>query len=71
MIVNGRRIGVEFKRADAPKQTPSMRIASEDLGLKRLLVIYPGERRYSLGDRIEALPLKELAQLTQANNRLA
>jgi predicted AAA+ superfamily ATPase len=64
MIVNGRRIGVEFKRADAPKQTPSMRIASEDLGLKRLLVIYPGERRYPLGNRIEALPLKELAKLT-------
>lgn len=62
MMVKGRRIGVEFKRSDAPKQTPSMKIAIDNLGLDHVLVVYPGERRYSLGSRIEALPLNKLIE---------
>lgn len=54
---SGRRVGVEFKRADAPTVTASMRIALADLGLDALSVVYPGERRYPLADRIEAVPL--------------
>jgi hypothetical protein len=57
-----RLLGVEFKRADAPKVTKSMRIALEDLGLDRIAVVYPGEKRYPLADRIEAVPLQELAE---------
>ena len=34
-----------------------MRIAMSDLGLDRLYVVDPGEQRFSLGPRIEALPL--------------
>ena len=45
---------------DAPTLTPSMRIALTDLKLDRLLVAYPGERRYSLTDRVEVVPLSEL-----------
>ena len=37
-----------------------MRIALEDLKLDRLVVVYPGERRYPLGDRVEVLPLVDL-----------
>jgi len=44
MLKHGRRIGVEIKRTDAPRLTPSMRIAMTDLKLERLLVIYPGEK---------------------------
>jgi predicted AAA+ superfamily ATPase len=40
---NGRRIGVECKRADAPTLTPSMRIALADLKLDELHVVYPGQ----------------------------
>ena len=57
MIKNGRRVGVEFKRADAPQMTPSMRIALDDLALDTLYVVYPGERRYRLGERVEVVPL--------------
>ena len=57
MIRNGRRVGVEFKRADAPQMTPSMRIALNDLALDALYVVYPGERRYRLGERVEVVPL--------------
>lgn len=54
--------GVECKRADAPRLTRSMRIAVEDLELEALVVVYPGTRRYTLGDRVEAVPLKTLAE---------
>ena len=55
-------LGVEFKRSDAPRVTKSMRIALSDLELDRIAVIYPGEKRYPLTDRIEVVPLIELAQ---------
>lgn len=59
MFKYGKRIGVEFKYMDAPSLTPSMRIAMDDLGLYALYVVYPGNRRYRLSDRIEAVPLAE------------
>jgi len=52
-----RRLGIEIKRRDAPRRTRSMGIAIEDLGLERLVVVYPGSRTYALGDRIEVRPL--------------
>jgi predicted AAA+ superfamily ATPase len=55
-------IGVECKRTDAPRVTPSIRTALEDLGLTRVLVIYPGTRRYPLADRVEAVPVGALAE---------
>ena len=53
--------GVECKRADAPKMTPSIRFALEDLGLERIAILYPGTKRYPLSERVEAVPLRELA----------
>ena len=63
LFKDGRRIGVEIKRADAPRLTPSMRTALDDLQLDRLVVIYPGTRRYPLTDRVETLPFAELGAL--------
>lgn len=61
LLVRGaRRVGVEFKRADAPRLTPSMTIALADLKLDALYVVYPGERRYALADRVEVVPLAAL-----------
>lgn len=60
MMKQGKRIGVEIKRMDAPRLTPSMKIATEDLRLDELLVVYPGERRYVLGEGVEVVPFKEL-----------
>jgi hypothetical protein len=53
---------VECKRADAPRLTPSIRIALEDLGLERIAVIYPGNKRFPLSDNVEAIPLDDLGQ---------
>ncbi len=61
MLKHGKRVGVEFKHVDAPSLTPSMRIAQADLELDALYVVYPGDRRYALADRVEAVPLPQFA----------
>jgi hypothetical protein len=62
LIKNGKRIGVECKRMDAPRVTPSMRAALKDLDLSKLLVIYPGLHPYPLSDKILTVPVKFLAE---------
>ncbi len=57
----GDLLGVEFKRADAPKMTRSIRIALEDLGLRAVAVLYPGAQRFSLSEEVEVVPLASLA----------
>lgn len=59
LLKKGRRIGVECKRTDAPVLTPSMRIALEDLKLDELRVVYPGDKRYALAKKVEAVPLAD------------
>ena len=59
----GRRVGVEVKRTDAPRLTPSMRTALSDLALDALYVVYPGTQRYRMAARVEAVPLQALAPL--------
>ena len=61
MCKGTQRIGVEFKRADVPKITPSMRIAMDDLKLDALYVVHPGNKRYTLAERIEVVPLTHFA----------
>lgn len=56
-----RLLGVEVKRADAPRLTQSIRIAIGDLGLERVAVVYPGAKRYPLSDSVEAVPVSALA----------
>lgn len=57
-LKGGHMYGVECKRADAPVMTPSMRIALNDLKLKRIVVIYPGKQRYLLHKKVEVVPLE-------------
>lgn len=57
----GRLLGAEVKRTDAPKITPSIRTALTDLGLERVALVYPGAKRYALAENVEAVPLAELA----------
>ena len=61
LLKDGRRYGVEVKRLDAPRLTPSMRIALADLQLDHLTVIYPGSRTYPLAERVRVVPLAALA----------
>jgi len=59
--INGKMVGVECKRTDAPGMTPSIRIALEDLKLEAIAVIYPGSRRFSIAPGVEAVPLSDVA----------
>ena len=56
----GRNWAIEYKYGSTPKLTPSMKSAVKDLTLEHLWVIYPGERMYSLSDRISTLPLASI-----------
>lgn len=62
LFKEGRRIGVEVKRQDAPRLTPSMQIALADLDLDHLTVLYPGTRRFSLADRVSVVPLAAVTE---------
>jgi uncharacterized protein len=60
LLRNGRRLGFEFKCADAPRTTKSMYVALRDLNLEHLWVVYPGQIRYPLDEKITALPLRKI-----------
>lgn len=61
VVRGGCRYGFEFKYADAPRTTKSMRVAAADLSLKHLFVVYPGTRQFQLDETITALPLTAVA----------
>jgi len=56
-----RNTGVEIKFQDVPRLTRSMHIAMEDLKLKELLVVYPGNREFQLADGVRATPLARVS----------
>lgn len=70
MEVNSQRVGVEFKRADAPTATRSMHLAMTDLDLDELWVVYPGTRTYALDDRIKVRPLADCLETRKTSGRL-
>lgn len=55
-----------MKREDAPRLTPSMRIALEDLRLDHLTVLYPGTEPYRLAPKVTVVPLGQLAARDEA-----
>ncbi|MDQ2668260.1 MAG: hypothetical protein M3Z05_20005, partial [Gemmatimonadota bacterium] len=63
--------GVECKRADAPRMTPSIRIAMTDLQLSAVEVVYPGAKRYPLDEGVDAVPLATLAKAGSLFVRIA
>jgi len=70
VTVGNRRRGIEFKRTNAPKLTPSMRIAVDDLKLDSLDVVHAGEHSFSLGAKVRAVAAERmLADLAGAVGR--
>lgn len=61
LVVHGRRrYGFEFKRTTAPRITPSMQSALEDLRLTRLDVIHAGSDTFPLARHVRAVAVKRL-----------
>jgi len=52
--------GFEFKASGTPKRNRSMLRALADLPLKKLFVIYPGQRNYPIDEKIETIGLPNL-----------
>jgi uncharacterized protein len=59
----GRRYGVEYKFNEAPKITKSMHTALDTLNLAHLWLIYPGQHRYPVHEKISAWPLRDLGAI--------
>ena len=64
VIRGDKRIGYEFKYADVPKVTASMKIALQDLGLQEIRVIIPGDHDFLLRENIRVLGLDTLRQMS-------
>lgn len=60
LLKGGNKYGVECKRTDAPRLTPSMHAAIDELKLKHLSVIYPGSSRYQLARSTSAVPIESI-----------
>ncbi len=60
MVLNGKKIGFEFKYASVPKKTASMVNAKQELGLSHIYVVYPEGPRFFLSENIEVMPLAEM-----------
>jgi predicted AAA+ superfamily ATPase len=61
LVVHGRHhYGFEFKRTTAPRITPSMRSALEDLQLERLDVVHAGSQTFLLRRNVRALAAERL-----------
>jgi predicted AAA+ superfamily ATPase len=66
LVQRGRSpVGIEVKWADAPSMTKSMQIALSDLGLRRLAVVYPGDKRYALQKNVEAVPVSHIDSILE------
>ena len=69
LLRRGGRWGFEFKCTDAPGTTRAMHIVIDDLGLRHLWVVYPGNVSYPLTERITALPLADVGEVTFGADR--
>lgn len=58
--LNGERVGVEVKRTDQPRVTPSIRHALSDLGIDRVIIIHAGAQRFPVAPRVEAIPAQQV-----------
>lgn len=69
LLTGGSRpIGIEFKYTSVPRRSRSMTESQRDLGLERIYVIYPGEKRFPIGENMEALSLPALLEEMKTNS---
>lgn len=59
LVRGGRKYGVEFKYADAPRMTKSLHIALDDLKLERAYIVHPGSECYPVHEQVEVISLAE------------
>jgi len=60
ILKDGKRLGFEFKFADAPKMTSSGRMALQLLQLDQLTLICPGDTAYEVDDKVRVRGLSRI-----------
>ena len=60
MFIHRRTKGVECNRAEV-RMKPCIGSAVGELKLAVIVVVYPGNKRFAMADRVEAVPLQDLA----------
>ncbi len=60
---NGELWAIEIKRSSIPKVDKGFYRAREDIKAHRSFLVYPGSKRYSKGDGIEVIGVREMAAL--------
>ena len=60
---NGKRVGFEFKCADAPTMTRAIHAAISDLKLDRVFIVCPAGKSYRLERRVEVLSILDVESL--------
>ena len=68
---DGRTIGVEVKRTDAPGATRSMHSAIGSLGLDHLYVVHAGAHRFAMTETITAVPAAKVLAATSVGEALS
>ena len=63
VFYQGKRIGFEFKYTDSPKQTKSMNIALQDLNLDHIFLIFPGNIKFPINEKITACGLDVIEKI--------
>lgn len=62
-IHRGKRYGIEIKYSENPRVSRSARISMQNLNLRHLWIIYPGNHAYPVEESMTVLPLKAIAEL--------
>lgn len=61
VLHQGKRLGFEFKYADVPCITPSIKKAIELLHLDKVTIVHPGEDTYEIDNKVDVQGLSSLA----------
>jgi len=64
----GKLFGIEFKYNEAPKMTPSMKSALEELSLEHIYVVYPGKGNFKLHKKITVLSIENIGYLSNLSS---
>ena len=62
LLRKGRRFGVEVKRADAPRMTPSIRTAIRDLKLDGVTIVAPITKPYAIDANVRVTSLEHVVE---------
>jgi predicted AAA+ superfamily ATPase len=68
LFLHGERWGFEIKYADAPRPSRSLQVAKADLKLQHTVLVYPGDKAYTIDQDTRVVPLRGIGPLLRARS---